>query len=148
MVSITLRQTKFSQRFRQKFKSLEYPKLLVVFYQLQVTKFPLQHNCQQNSSKGQFAIAFGYPYFNYIQLCQYYIGAKQLLLQNNLIVFITVFGPIPLNCESSALTSSTENSRRYSKHNFPLFLNRQFKILLIQEALVGARPPHLIAFSI
>ncbi|KVI06312.1 hypothetical protein Ccrd_015339 [Cynara cardunculus var. scolymus] len=59
----------------------------------------------------------------------------------------TVLGPIPLNRESSIFISSTDKSRRYSKHNFPLFSNRQFNIFFIQEAFVGANPPHLIAFS-
>jgi hypothetical protein len=61
---------------------------------------------------------------------------------------ITVLGPIPLNCESSALISSTDKSRKYSKHNLPFFSSKQLNIFLMQDALVGAKPPHLIAFSI
>lgn len=60
----------------------------------------------------------------------------------------TVLGPIPLNWESSVFISSIDKSCRYSKHSFPLFSCKQFSIFLIQEAFVGANPPHLIASSI
>lgn len=57
-------------------------------------------------------------------------------------------GPIPLNWESSALTSSTGNPRRYSRQSWPPLLSlTALRILLILEAFVAARPPHLIAFS-
>lgn len=59
----------------------------------------------------------------------------------------TVLGPIPLKRESSALISSIDKPRKYSKHNLPLLSSKHFKIFLIQAALVGAKPPHLIAFS-
>jgi len=59
----------------------------------------------------------------------------------------TVLGPIPLKRDNSALTSSTDKSRKYSIHNWPLLSRKQRSTFLMQEALVGARPPHRMAFS-
>ena len=60
---------------------------------------------------------------------------------------LTVLGPTPLKLESSALISSIDKSRKYSKHSLPFLSCRQLNTFLIQEAFLGAKPPHLIAFS-
>jgi len=49
--------------------------------------------------------------------------------------------------EISALISSIDKSRKYSKHNSPLLSRKQRNTFLMQEALVGARPPHRMTFS-
>jgi hypothetical protein len=60
---------------------------------------------------------------------------------------LTVFGPIPLNCESSLFTSSTDSSRRYSRQILPLRSLTPLSIARILAAFVAARPPHRMASS-
>lgn len=60
---------------------------------------------------------------------------------------LTVFGPIPLNGESSFFTSSTDSSRRYSRQILPLRSLTSLSMARILAAFVAAKPPHLMASS-
>nr|ACL54035.1 unknown [Zea mays] len=60
---------------------------------------------------------------------------------------LTVFGPIPLNRESSFFTSSTDSSRRYSRQILPLRSLTSLSMDRILAAFVAARPPHRMASS-
>ncbi len=60
---------------------------------------------------------------------------------------LTVFGPTPLNRESSALIWSDVILRTYSRQIEPRSSNNVFKILAIRAALIWANPPHRIASS-
>lgn len=62
-------------------------------------------------------------------------------------VRLTVFGPIPLNCDSSLFTSSTDNSRRYSRQILPFRSLTPLSIARILAAFVAANPPHRMASS-
>ena len=58
-----------------------------------------------------------------------------------------VFGPTPLNRDSSFFTASSSMSRKYSIHALPRSSCRVFKITWILAILISAKPPHLTAFS-
>ena len=62
-------------------------------------------------------------------------------------VRLTVFGPIPLKCDSSLFTSSTDSSRRYSRQILPLRSLTPLSIARILAAFVAASPPHRMASS-
>lgn len=65
-----------------------------------------------------------------------------ILFRNN-----TVLGLIPLKVDSSAFISSMDKSCKYSKHSLPLLFDKELNMFFMQEALVGANPPHLMASS-
>lgn len=60
---------------------------------------------------------------------------------------LTVFGPIPLNRDSSVFTSSTDRSRKYSRQILPRLSRTPLSIALILAAFVAASPPHRMASS-
>lgn len=67
---------------------------------------------------------------------------KVCLFRNN-----TVLGPIPLKVDSSAFISSMDKLCKYSRHNLPLLFDKELNMFLMQEAFVGANPPHLMLSS-
>mmetsp|Transcript_9366 Transcript_9366/g.42647 ORF Transcript_9366/g.42647 Transcript_9366/m.42647 type:complete len:327 (+) Transcript_9366:392-1372(+) len=59
----------------------------------------------------------------------------------------TVLGPTPLNRESSALTSSSGMSRRYSIEHSPRSSTKVFRMTWMRLTLISASPPHRMASS-
>ena len=70
------------------------------------------------------------------------------LHKQNINTQAAVFGPTPLNLQSSFFTSSSPSLCKYSRLNSFLSLHNVCNIVCITWALFSAKPQHLISFSI
>mmetsp|Transcript_41388 Transcript_41388/g.66343 ORF Transcript_41388/g.66343 Transcript_41388/m.66343 type:complete len:262 (-) Transcript_41388:459-1244(-) len=67
--------------------------------------------------------------------------------KQNMSTHDTVFGPTPLNRDSSFLAASSSIPRRYSMHACPRSSTRVLRMTWMRVTLISAKPPDLMASS-